>query len=91
MDRAHEVAARYGNDGQVWKDANDVWLTDACEEAGARTERNVERDLTRYIFSDDSVLTLAGGGWDFGYANCWCWDGVGHNPDTCEKLDHNIL
>ena len=87
MDTAHEVGARYGDDGQRWEDADGVLLGDACLEAGAQPRVNeANSSLIRFTFSDGSALTIAGGGWDYGYADCWCWDGTGHDEDCAEEL-----
>lgn len=81
MTKAQEISKRYSDDGQIWRDANEVYLETACREADAsEAEHNTGR---RFTFSDGSVITTSGGGWDFGYAECFCWAGVGHTDD-CE-------
>ena len=84
-DTAHEVGARYGDDGQRFEDADGVWISDACETSGVQVDQNWGREMTRYTFDDGSVITVAGGGWDYGYADCWCWDGTGHS-DECSEV-----
>jgi len=82
---AQQISARYGDDGQIWNDRDGVHIEDACRAAHGRRDRNDNRDCTRYTFSDGSVLTLAGGGWDYGYSECYCWLGAGHE-ESCERL-----
>ena len=32
-------------------------------------------DVRRHTFGDGSIITVAGDGWDFGFAACFCWAG----------------
>ena len=84
MTLAETISRRYySDDGQVWRDADGVALEDALETAGAMRERSNEHSAERYTLPDGSVITMQGGGWDYGYPDCWCWQGAGHTED-CE-------
>lgn len=76
------ISARYHDDGQRWHDADGVYMEDALRVAGARHERSDEHDSDRWTLPDGSIITIAGGGWDYGYAECWCWQDGGHT-DEC--------
>ena len=94
---ASKISDRFSNDGQVWKDADGVYLAHALNSAvgvpegyreftgpdGSRKDRKNDRDeVVRWTFADGSVITIAGDGWDFGYPGCYCWEGAGHT-DEC--------
>lgn len=85
---AQVISARFGDDGQRWTDAEGVHIEDVCAAEGDRV-RNDERDCTRYVFGDGSAITIAGGGWDLGYAECSCWQGEGHD-DRCEAAAETL-
>ena len=46
-------------------------------------ERSGDAEVYKYIFVDGSVLTVAHDVWDFGYEECMCWHGAGHDPENC--------
>jgi hypothetical protein len=87
--QAQQIAAMYDHDGQRWyidegEDGVDIietYIEDMCKRHGARRCPG-GADVTRWDFADGSCLTMAGGGWDFGYRDCFCWQGVGHT-DQC--------
>lgn len=93
MTQAQTVAAIFGDDGQCWhidegEDGVDIIQTsidEMCERHGARREWRYGHgtDTYRWVWADGSVLTMAGAAWDFGYQDCWCWDGTGHTEE-CE-------
>ena len=81
MTRAEAISALLHDDGQCWESDDGRGLDELCSE---HTRRDVHgRDTYRYVFSDGSVITVAGDGWDLGYAGCYCWHGAGHHED-CE-------
>lgn len=82
---AQKISALLRDDGQVWKSVDGTSLHDLCGQAGGRKSSNDERGLERYAFADSSAITIAGGGWDLGYADCWCWQGVGHDETLQRK------
>lgn len=74
MTIAETIATRYGNDGTQWNDDKEQHLSAVCEEAGGIKETKDTEDF-RYVFPDDSVITVCGAGWDLGFKDCWCWAG----------------
>ena len=77
---AETISARYGNDGTRWFDADGIYLEDALRAAGARESYSARHDASRWALPDGSIITTSGGGWDYGYADCFCWRGAGHTP-----------
>lgn len=71
---ADAIAARYGNDGRAWLDANGVELEELLVSMGAPCEWRDGRgtDVRRYTLADGSAVLLAGDCWDVGYSDCWC-------------------
>ena len=72
--QADAIAARYGNDGRDWLDADGVELEECLVSLGARCEWRDGHgtDVRRYTLADGSAVLLAGDCWDVGYADCWC-------------------
>jgi hypothetical protein len=56
-------------------------LVEECEKLCIQRKRNEKADMTKYVFEDGSVITVASSGWDIGFLDCWCWQGEGH---TCQ-------
>ena len=71
---AEEIAARFGNDGREWIDADGNELEEVLVASTAicewRDGRNT--DVRRYTLADGSAILLAGDCWDVGFADCWC-------------------
>ena len=93
MTTAERISARYGDDGQCWVDGDNVTIDDACaaERGVTIDERPGTSGTVRYTFSDGSVLTIAGDGWDLGFPGCYCWQGAGHDQVTCEADKVNAV
>lgn len=86
--QADQIAARYQDDGQVFRDAEGIELTEALRKAGASVDRrDGSGDVVRYTLPDRSVITVAGDAWDLGYADCYCWQGAGHDKCSAEADD----
>jgi hypothetical protein len=83
MNLAKRLSARFRDDGQRFRDDSGVNIEDALREMGARLDRDDASDSNRWTLADGSVVTVSGGGWDLGYAGCFCWQGEGHASD-CE-------
>lgn len=81
---AEKIAAQFGDDGTTWKDKDGQKFSEVCEAAAIDIDRNQARESVRYTFSDGSVLTATGSGWDIGYPDCYCWEGAGHDDMHCE-------
>lgn len=81
---AQTIAARFGGDGQCWEDGSGRHISDVCGDE-TRSERHDGHEMDRFVFEDGSAITLAGGAWDFGYADCWCWRGAGHTDGCCSE------
>jgi len=81
-----EILDRW-EDGQTWKDKDGVRITDWAKEQAERIETGRMEKNIRYIFDDGGVLTATEGAWDFGYRDCNCWRGAGHDKH-CEQGEH---
>jgi hypothetical protein len=76
---AEQIAERFGNDGQNWRDNAGAHLDEVCEAAcvscrwrdGYRTG-----DTYRYVFSDGSAIVVAGDAWDIEGAEPFSWAGL---------------
>jgi hypothetical protein len=79
---AEKIAELFGDDGQCWETESGETFFDACERHLPDVSRP-EPGVIRHTFDDGSVLTAAGAAWDFGYSDCYCWQGAGHT-ETCE-------
>lgn len=96
--QAERVSALYNNDGQVWEARAAGQIEDVAVEPGqnmgdvlvmlnALAEwRDGYRtgDTVRYTLPDGSVITESGGAWDYGYPDCFCWQGAGHTAG-CQR------
>ena len=81
MTTAGRIADLFGPDGQAFETASGQTFDDVCKDAGG--ERSGDAEVYKYIFVDGSVLTVAHDVWDFGYEECMCWHGAGHDPENC--------
>ena len=77
---ADQISALLHDDGQRWTSDSGETLAELCAKRGPR--HITRADDERWVFEDGSVITACGGGWDLGYADCWCWQGAGHS-DEC--------
>ena len=76
----------FDNDGQVFETVDGIELEEVCCEYTRPDYRDgVGTDVIRWTFADDSVITVAGDGWDYGYVDCYCWRGAGHS-DECDGV-----
>ena len=91
---AHQIAAALDNDGQQFRtrptdDGEPLTFRDLVEQHGGASIdwRDGWRtgDVRRHTFGDGSIITVAGDGWDFGFATCFCWAGC--TTDDCTD-DH---
>ena len=78
---AQKIATRFHNHGQIFTDKFGKSIEDVCDGMAVTTEK--EANWQKYIFKDDSIITIAGGGWDFGFSCCHGWQGAGHTLE-CE-------
>jgi len=93
VNTAQTISALLNDDGQVFAAADGRTLEDLTEAHGATiTTPNGAWDSptpngawARYVFGDGSVITVVGNGWDLGYPDCYCWQGVGHNDCVAEE------
>jgi len=79
---AQKISAQFDDDGSRFGATNDDGETEfelACEAAGGRRTDAHDSNGRRWQFADDSVITICGPAWDLGYADCYCWQGVGHS------------
>ena len=83
---ADAIAARYGNDGRAWLDADGVELEECLVSLGARCEWRDGHgtDVRRYTLADGSAILLAGDCWDVGYSDCWCSATAIAHDERCE-------
>lgn len=79
MTIAEKISALLNDDGQVWYASDGRHFADLLEDyPGTKMEwRDGYRtgDTVRYTFSDGSVILEAGAAWDFGFQDCFCWQG----------------
>lgn len=81
---AEKIAGMLGNDGQNFKMEDGTKLGALCDDHDATVMwRDGYRmgNVVRYKFPDGSTITEAGGAWDIGYPDCFCWRGGGHTGD----------
>jgi hypothetical protein len=92
MTTAQTIADLFDNDGQKFLLPDDVELDDICDDNHSRREYRDGwgTDTYRHVFPDGSVLTVAGGAWDLGYRDCYCWQEAGHS-DNCEALPRDEI
>jgi len=83
MMTAMEISGLLGHDGQVFNTASGNSIQDLCWAALGKREVDTSRDAEKFTFQDGSVITICGGGWDYGYTDCFCWKGEGHS-NYCE-------
>lgn len=88
---AEQISALLDDDGQRWtaRDGRDFDQL-VADHGGATTEWRDgwhTGDTYRLVFRDGSIITVAGDAWDFGFADCWCWEGAGHNDDCTATED----
>ena len=92
---SQQIAGALNNDGQQWKtrptdDSDPLTFRDLVEQhCGASIDWRdgwQTGDVRRYTFSDDSVITVAGDGWDLGFTGCYCWQEC---PDDDCGEDHS--
>jgi hypothetical protein len=79
MTIAQQIALALDNDGQQWRtrptdDSEGLTFDDLIEQHGAYIQP--WRDKCRFTFDDGSIITVAGGAWDLGFADCYCWAGA---------------
>lgn len=77
---ARRISELLDNDGQCWETTDGRSLDALCREERvtvAYRGGDPGSDTYRYDFADGSVITVAGGGWDLGYPDCYCWQGAG--------------
>tara|TARA_R110002126_G_scaffold93632_3_gene221697 strand:+ start:266 stop:574 length:309 start_codon:yes stop_codon:yes gene_type:complete len=91
---AQQIANALDNDGSQFKtrptdDSEPLTFRDLVEQHGGASIdwRDGWRtgDVRRHTFGDGSIITVAGDGWDFGFATCFCWAGC--TTDDCTE-DH---
>lgn len=95
---AEQIADLVGGDGmQFWtQDLPDYGvhhLQSIMKVNALRVSRKPHSvDVTRYIFPDNSVITVAGDAWDFGYRGCFCWRGQSgdEHQEDCEFSDVSV-
>jgi hypothetical protein len=81
---AETIAALLHDDGQRFTADDGRTLSELAREhsnAIAWRDGRQTGDAYRIDFSDGSCITVAGDAWDYGFPNCWCWHGAGHNDD----------
>lgn len=93
---AQQISAALGNDGQQWRtrptDGTDTQtFGDLAEAHGGATldwkDGLRTGDTVRMTFADQSVITIAGDAWDYGFLGCFCWAGCPHSdcPESHEE------
>lgn len=87
MTTAQQISEQFHNDGQCWEN-DDTHIDAACATAGGTRdwEYGYGTDSYRWTFRDGSCLTMHGDAWDYGYPECFCWQGAGHKDDCVATL-----
>ena len=83
---AQTIAAKF--DGTEFTTADGEHFDEVCKGVGG--VRFGCAEIYKYEFQDGSVLTVAGDAWDFGYEECMCWQGAGHDPDNCTAIEREV-
>ena len=89
MNAAEKIAERLHDDGQCFETTEGISFADLVDtEKGVTAWRDGYRvgHCARYSFPDGSIITEAGGAWDFGFPDCFCWRGAGHDENDCTKI-----
>jgi hypothetical protein len=85
--KANRIAALFEDNGRFFELADGRTLPALCEGAAieiARDASGLWGKPVRYVFEDGSAITVAGDAWDIGYADCFCWAGIGHSEDCLD-------
>lgn len=70
------IARRFDNDSLVFQTAQGESLGVLCDERSVRIDEAFGKK--RFIFNDNSAITMGDGRWYVGFANCFCNRGDGH-------------
>ena len=73
---AERIAEQLGNDGAEWQTADGVSFIDLIEKYTPWHERDDVRELTRYVFADDSAIVAGVGAWDVEGKKPFSWQGA---------------
>lgn len=80
--QAEKFGAEFGNDGQCFETGDGRGFAEVLGLYCVTLEwidGDNTRDTVRCVFPDGSIITQAGAGWDYGHADCFCWEGNGHS------------
>ena len=82
---AQKIADFFDNDGQYFE-TGEFQLVDVCKKQSVRVDRRDTSSAVdgsqRYIFADDSAITVHEDAWDLGFVDCWCWQSA-PDVDNC--------
>jgi len=81
---AEKIAQQFDYDGMCFETETGVNLDAVCAKQACSIEHADGGSIVRFTFSDASILTIAGDGWDFGHSCCFSWFGGDHEY-TCEN------
>ena len=77
------LAALVTMTGTTWTLPNGESLSEALASHADEIVRGAGRNSDKRRSRIGEVwVTEAGEAWDFGFADCWCWEGAGHD-DAC--------
>lgn len=87
MTTAEKIALEVAGENPSFSGEEFDDLDAALRAAGATVDKRGDfyGDPIRYALPDGSALTMAGDGWDLGYADCYCWQGAGHKDDCAAR------
>jgi len=80
---AEKIAERFDN-GTNWRDPKGYHLLDVCMSRAVAIDEKPDHSSGRYVFEDESAITIMAGAWDIGFKDCWCWAGLGHDEE-CKR------
>lgn len=82
---AQEISEFFDNDGQCFE-MDEASLVTVCQKHAVRVDRRDTSSTVdgsqRYIFADDSAITVHEDAWDLGFTDCWCWESA-PDLDNC--------
>lgn len=87
---AEKIADQFEEDGEIFENKRGDDLIEVLLDHDPHP--TTKDDNTRYVFDDDSAITISSGCWDIGYSCCYGWQNNRHH-DECEsnmpKIDYS--
>ncbi len=86
---AHEIAARFRDDGECYSLDDGAMLLDVCRDAAKSIEHADGGHTTIYVFADGSAIVDCVSAWDVRAEGCTghCWEGGGCECGAQQEQD----